>query len=165
MQPSRHAPSAHRFDFTITLCVIGILATLLLHYLNKAQNDIENVILETEVNNLRLGLAEAWVHKSVTNQPISIDALENSNPMLLIAEKPENYIGERSNAPKTDKAVWYFDTQKKQLVYVFNDGHQARYRLVSTAGRPSASLIATGGIDLVSDNIKKDYAVKSVTQK
>ncbi len=155
MQPSRHAPSAHRFNFAITLCVIAILATLLLYYLNKAQNDIENVILETEVNNLRLGLAEAWVHKSVTNQPISIDALENSNPMLLIAEKPENYIGERLDAPKTDKAVWYFDTRKKQLVYVFNDGHQARYRLVSTSGQANASLLAIGGLGLVKDVIEQ----------
>jgi hypothetical protein len=148
-QLSRHAPSSHRFDFTVMLCIIGVLATLLLHYLNEAQADIEKVILKTELNNLRLGLAEAWIHKSVTYQPIDIEALKDSNPMLLIATRPENYIGESSLAPKASKAIWYFDTRKKQLIYVFNDGQQAAYKLVGTTEKTSASLVSVGGIDLV----------------
>jgi len=152
VRQSRHAPSAHRFDFTVTLCVIGVLATLLLHYLNEAQADIEKVILKTELDNLRLGLAEVWIHKSVTNQLIDIEALKSSNPILLIATRPENYIGESVQMPKGSKSIWYFDTQKKQLVYVFNDGQQAAYKLVGTTGRTSASLLSVGGLDLVLDD-------------
>jgi hypothetical protein len=131
--------------------VIGILATWLLHSLNKAQHDIEKVILETELTNLRLGMAETWVHKNLTNQSVNIEALKDSNPMLLIMEKPENYIGELTEEPRSRKAIWYFDTQKKLLIYVFSDGHQARYRLVGTAGQSNASLLAIGGLDLVKD--------------
>ncbi len=149
---TRHAPSAHRFDFTVTLTVIAILATLLLGYLNKAQNEIEKVIVETELNNLRLSLAEHWVDKNLKNQSIDSEALKNSNPMLLIAEKPENYIGEFSEAPSNRKEVWYFDTKKKQLIYVLNDGHQARYRLSSVVGQAKASLLSMGGLDLVKDD-------------
>ena len=87
---SRHAPSARRFDFAVTLTVIGILASLLLGYLNKAQHEIERLIVETELNSFRLSLAEAWVHKIVSNQSIDCTALQNSNPMLLLDEKPEN---------------------------------------------------------------------------
>jgi len=150
-QLPRHAPSTHRFDFAVTLTVIAILATLLLGYLNKAQNDIEKVIVETELNSLRLSLAEYWVDKSLKNQSIDSEALKNSNPMLLIAERPENYIGEFSEAPSDGKEVWYFDTKKKQLIYVFNDGYQARYRLSSTARQAKASLLTVGGLDLVKD--------------
>jgi len=150
-QLPRHAPSAHRFDFAVTLTVIGILATLLLGYLNTAQNDIQKVIVETELNSLRLGLAEHWVDKSLKNQSIDSKTLINSNPMLLIAESPENYIGELSEAPRDSKEVWYFDTTKKQLIYVFNDGKQARYRLSSTVGQSKASLLSVGGLDLVKD--------------
>ena len=148
---ARHAPSAHRFDFAVTLIVIGILATLLLGYLNKAQQDIERIIVETELNSLRLGLAEDWVHKGVNHQSINSAALQNSNPMLLIAEKPENYIGELSEAPSNKIEIWYFDTTKKQLIYVFNDGSQARYRFIKTAEQAKASLLAVGGLDLVKD--------------
>lgn len=150
-QLPRHAPSAHRFDFAVTLTVIGILATLLLGYLNKAQNDIEKVIVETELNSLRLSLTEYWVDKSLKNQSIDSKTLINSNPMLLIAERPENYIGEFSEAPRDSREVWYFDTTKKQLIYVFKDGKQARCRLSSTVGQSKASLLSVGGLDLVKD--------------
>jgi hypothetical protein len=69
--------------------------------------------------------------------------------MLLITEKPSNYIGERDLAPKENKAVWYFDTQKKCLIYVFNDGQQAAYQLVGTAGLRSAPALSMGGLGLV----------------
>jgi hypothetical protein len=147
----RHVPSMHRFDFAVTLTVIGILATLLLGYLNKVQNDIEKVIVETELNNLRLSLAESWVHKSVKNQLIDNKVLKDSNPMLLVNEKPENYIGEFSEAPSNKKEIWYFDTTKKQLIYIFNDGQKARYRLSISAGQTKASLLTAGGLDLVKD--------------
>lgn len=150
-QLPRHAPSTHRFDFAVTLTIIGILATLLLGYLNKAQKDIEKVIVDTELNSLRLSLAEHWVDKSLKNQSIDSEALKDSNPMLLIAERPENYIGEFSETPSDGKEVWYFNTKKKQLIYVFNDGRQARYRLSSTTGQAKASLLTVGGLDLVED--------------
>jgi hypothetical protein len=153
-QLSRHTPSAHRFDFAVTLCIIGVLATLLLHYLNEVQADIEKVTLKTELNNLQLSLAEAWIHKSVTHQLIDIEALKDSNPMLLIATKPGNYIGESPQTPKASKAIWYFDTRKKQLIYVFNDGQQASYKLVGTTGQTSTSLVSAGGLDLAPD-VKK----------
>ncbi len=148
---SKYAPNVRRFDFAVTLCVIGVLATCLLHYLNEAQGAIEKVILETELNNLRLGLAETWVHKNVTNQSINIEALKGSNPMLLIAAKPANYVGEHAQAPSNSKAIWYFDTQKKQLIYIDRNGLEAAYILICTAGRTKASLLSIGGLDLVRD--------------
>ena len=71
--------------------------------------------------------------------------------MLLMAEKPKNYIGELSKAPSNNKEIWYFDTTKKQLVYVFNDGNLARYSFSKTAGQTKASLLTMGGLDLVKD--------------
>jgi len=148
-QLTRHAPTARRFDFAVTLCVIGILATWLLHYLNAAQAEVEKVILNSELNSLRLGLAETWVHKSVSNEANNFEALKGSNPMRLIAERPSNYLGEFAQAPKASTAIWYFDTQKQQLIYVFNDGLEASYILADRAGKNSASLVSVGGLDLV----------------
>jgi hypothetical protein len=155
---SKYAPNVRRFDFAITLWVIGALATCLLHYLNTAQSEIEKVILETELNNLRLGLAETWVHKSIANESINIEALKGSNPMLLIAAKPANYVGEHTQAPSNSKAIWYFDTQKRQLIYINKDSLEAAYILVCTAGQTSASLVSIGGLDLVR-NAPKSGAV------
>lgn len=137
---SRYAPSAHRFDFLVTLSVIGILATWLLHSLHDAQKEIEKIVLETELSHLQLGIAEVLVQKSIANQPFNLAALKGSNPMLLIAEKPNNYIGELEQAPISDKAIWYFDTKKKCLIYVFKDGQQAAYQLAGMAGLTLVSM-------------------------
>ncbi len=131
--------------------MIAILVSLLLGYLNKTQQDIKRQIVETELNGFRLSLAEALVHKSINNQSIDSAVLQNSNPMLIIAEHPENYIGELSEAPSNKNEIWYFDTTKKQLTYVFNDSSQARYRLSKTAGQTKASLLTLSGLDLVKD--------------
>jgi len=148
---SKYAPNVRRFDFMVTLCVIGVLATCLLHYLNEAQREIEKVIVETELNNFRLGLAETWVHKNVMNESINIDALKGSNPMQLIADKPANYVGEHAQAPSNSNAIWYFDTQKKQLIYINKDGLEAAYILVCRADQTSASLVSIDSLDLVQD--------------
>lgn len=137
---SRYAPTAHRFDFLVTLSVIGILATWLLHSLHDAQKEIEKIVLENELSHLQLGIAEVLVQKSIANQPFNLVALKGSNPMLLIAEKPRNYIGERTQAPTNEKEIWYFDTQKKCLIYVFKDGQQAAYKLAGLAGLTLVSM-------------------------
>jgi hypothetical protein len=157
---SKYAPNVRRFDFMVTLCVIGVLATCLLHYLNEAQREIEKVIVETELNNFRLGLAETWVHKNVMNESINIDTLKGSNPMQLIADKPANYVGEHVQAPSNGKAIWYFDTRKKQLIYINRDGLEAAYILAFRAGKTGTSLVSMSGLDLVRDVPKN----KVVTQ-
>jgi general secretion pathway protein G len=142
---SKYAPSTHRLDFAITLCVIGLLAACLLHYLNAAQYEFEKAIQKSELNNLQLGITETWVHNNVSNKQINMEALKNSNPMLLIAAKPNNYIGEYAQAPRDSRAIWYFNTQKKQLIYVFSNGLEAAYVLVCRAGQTNASLVSIGG--------------------
>jgi hypothetical protein len=142
---SKYAPSTHRFDFAITLCVIGLLTACLLHYLNVAQYEFEKAIQKSELNNLQLGITEMWVHNSMSNKPMNMEALKNSNPMLLIAEKPNNYIGEHAQAPRHNRAIWYFNTHKKQLIYVFSNGLEAAYILVCRAGQINASLVSVDG--------------------
>jgi hypothetical protein len=142
---SKYAPSTHRFDFAITLCVIGIIAACLLHYLNDAQYEFEKAIQKSELSNLQLGITETWVHNNVSNKPINMEALKNSNPMLLIAAKPNNYIGEHAQAPRDSRAIWYFNTHRKQLTYVFSNGLEASYILVCRAGQANAFLVSAGG--------------------
>jgi hypothetical protein len=144
----------------VTVCIIGILATWLLHYLDEKKVEIEKIVLKTELNYLRLGLAETWVHKNVMNESINIDALKGSNPMQLIADKPANYVGEHAQAPSNGKAIWYFDTRKKQLIYINRDGLEAAYILACRAGKTGTSLVGIGDLDLVRDVPKN----KVVTQ-
>ncbi len=139
----------HRFDFAITVIVISIMATLMLNSLEKLEKSAEKVTHDSELNNLRLGLAENWVHMSVSHQTLDVNSIISQNPMLFIKEVPNNYIGELSTAPVDQSRIWYFDTHSKQLVYMYNDGTTIGYRLVSTLNRDRASLLSMNNLDLV----------------
>ncbi|MDO9048567.1 MAG: hypothetical protein Q7U66_12640 [Methylobacter sp.] len=140
---------ASRFDFAISVSVIAILASILLFSLNRAQSQVEMVTMETDLTNMRWGLRELWSHRNATGQALASSEIENANPLRLLSDQPKNYSGEYAETPSDAQAAWYFDTKAKRLVYIFSDGHQARYRLTGTAKLNRASLGAMGGMDLV----------------
>lgn len=142
---------ASRFDFAVSISIFAILVSILLLNLNRAQRQVEQVTMESDVANLRWGLRELWAHRNATGQTLVASEIDNANPLRLLNEHPKNYSGEYAETPPEVQAAWYFDTKAKRLVYVFSDGHQVRYRLTGTAKLNRASLGAMGGIDLVLD--------------
>ncbi|WP_036303077.1 hypothetical protein [Methylotenera sp. L2L1] len=145
----KHNIGLHRFDFAITLIIISILVTVLLYSVNRIQTNIQKLTHEAELNNIRLAIAESWVHKHAIHESVNVQDLVNTNPMRFINERPSNYIGEKSVKPSGLYSIWYFDTLKKQLVYVYSNHAEARYILTNTASKTRASLLSTGGLDLV----------------
>lgn len=144
-----HFTAASLFNFAITNSIFAILIFTVLLSINRAQNQVELSMMETDVANIRWGLRELWAHRTATGQSIAANEIDDANPLRLVNEPPKNYSGEYSETPRGAESVWYFDTTAKRLVYVFSDGRQVRYRLTGTAKRNRASLGAIGGIDLV----------------
>lgn len=146
-----HFAVSSLFNFAITNGIIAILIFAVLANINRAQSQVEQSMMETDVANIRWQLRELWAHRSATGQSISGSEIEDANPLRLLSEPPKNYSGEYAEAPSGAESVWYFDTQARRLVYVFSDGHQVRYRLTGTAKHNRASLGAVGGMDLMLD--------------
>ncbi len=144
-----HFAVARLFNFAISNSIIAILVFIVLSNINRAQSQVEESMMETDVANIRWELRELWAHRNATGQSIVSSEIENANPLRLVNERPKNYSGEYAETPPGAESVWYFDTKAKCLVYVFSDGHQVRYRLASTAKLNRASLGAMGGIDLI----------------
>lgn len=144
----RYNAGLHRFDFAVTFIIIGILLTILLYSLNRIQSNIEKFTQEAQLNNIRLAIAESWVHKHAIHESVNVKNLVDTNPMRFISEIPTNYIGEKSVKPTDLYGVWYFDTVRKQLVYVYSNNVEARYTLTNSAVRKSTSLLSAGGLDL-----------------
>lgn len=145
----KSAQGLYQFDFAVTVIIISILAVMVLKSLDKLEHHIEEVIQETVLNHIRLGLTEYWLHQNVTHQTIDMKTLLNSNPMHYVAEKPENYVGEMPSRPGNSKEIWYFDTGKKELIYVYNDGRQAHYRLESLQAGGTSALLSAGSLAIV----------------
>ena len=144
-------PDANRFNFAISIAVIAILASILLFSLNRAQSQVEVVMMEADLSNMRWGLRELWAHRNAIGQALADSEIDNANPLRLLGDHPNNYSGEYAETPSDAQSIWYFDTKAQRLVYVFSDGRQLRYRLTHTTKLNRASLGAVGGIDLVPD--------------
>jgi hypothetical protein len=144
-----HFAAASLFNFAITNGIIAVMVFAVLSNIDRAHRQVEESMMETDVANIRWGLRELWAHRNATGQSISSSEIDDANPLRLVSERPKSYSGEYAETPPWAESVWYFDTNVKRLVYVFSDGHQARYRLTGSAKLNRASLGAIGGIDLV----------------
>jgi hypothetical protein len=144
-----HFAVSNLFKFAISNGIIAVLAFAVLSNIDRAQRQVEESMMETDVANIRWELRELWAHRTATGQSIAASEIDDANPLRLVSEKPKNYSGEYAETPPGAESVWYFDTNAKRLIYVFSDGHQVRYRLTGTAKLNRASLGAMGGIDLV----------------
>ncbi len=140
---------ASRFDFSISICIIGILAAVLLISLDRAQRRVEEITMEADLTFMRWELRELWAHYNASGKPLTGNDIENANPVRLLNDPLKNYLGEFPETPPDAKSTWFFDSKTKRLVYIFNDGRQNRYRLARTNQLDRASLGAIGGIDIV----------------
>jgi len=146
---SRYVFGNGKLNFTVSIILISFLIIFLLNKLTEIRDSVEVQNVETEVKYLRLGLAEMWLTRNIAHKNTNISAFENTNPMLLIAERPEKYIGELAHTPQDKKSVWFYDTHSNQLVYVFNNGKKQYYRLVKSQPGSKINRMPTGGLDLV----------------
>ena len=107
-------------ELVIVIVIISLLMVLAMSRLLAVMVDAEKVTMETVVGTLRsaigMKVAEAIVKSKVKELP----AFEGSNPMLLLAETPRNYLGELdgTNPAKLEDGNWYFDKRDKALVYL-----------------------------------------------
>jgi general secretion pathway protein G len=107
-------------ELVIVVVIISLLMVLALSRLLAVMVDAERVTMETMAGTLRsaigMKVAEAIVKSKVKELP----AFEGSNPMLLLAETPRNYLGELdgTDPAKLEDGNWYFDKRDKALVYL-----------------------------------------------
>lgn len=146
---SRHVASKWRLDVTITVIVIALLMGIVLDQFSNLQLGLEKEKVHTQVQYFRIGLTEAWLSRNIEHKSTNISAFENTNPMLLIAEIPDNYIGEFAQTPQNSHAVWFYNTQLKQFIYILNNGELLLYKLAKSEHNTKNVTLPNGGLDLI----------------
>lgn len=141
--------NAWRFKFAISSILIAFLLGVTLRKLTDFGTTIEKQNVKSQVDNFKLGLTEAWINRNINHKNTNISVFENTNPMLLISDVPKNYIGERKNNPTQEKAVWFYNTQSKRLIYILNNGELLQYRLIKKSPNTNKVGVPNGGLDLV----------------
>lgn len=128
-------------ELVVVIIIISILMVLAIQRLLSLQVDAERVVMESVVGALRSAIGIKVAEKIVRQNPGDLATLESSNPMNLLAETPNNYIGELTGVdPGTlTPGSWYFDVDGRALIYIvdnsgyfsggLSDPPRARFRI------------------------------------
>lgn len=120
----RHAGRRHDgfslLELVIVIVIISVLMVLAISRLLALVVDAERVTMESVAGVLRSAIGMKVAESIVKSKVSDLAALEGSNPMALLAETPQNYLGELDgpDLTKLEDGIWYYDKRDKALVYV-----------------------------------------------
>lgn len=132
-----------QFEFAVVVIVIAVLAILAMQALQRARDEVEEAGVQAEAASMRAQLMERLAHHATFGGPLPA----SDNPVDWIRMAPNNYRGAHDRAP-AERRIWYYNKAARELIYVFDDGHLARFRLSRTAGSSGVRGVM-GGVGLL----------------
>jgi hypothetical protein len=148
MQANNAQQGIVRFNFAVSVIVIGILIIYLLGRLDAIHAQIEDDKVAAEVQTFRLQLAENWISNNIRQKNTDNQTIAHGNPMLLISDVPKHYIGEYEKTPKGVNSVWFYNTTLKHLVFITKNYSSKHFLLKKLNYRSLSSTYPSGGLDL-----------------
>ena len=113
------------FELVVVICIIGVLGFVVLDRMRFYQEAAEKAAMEQMVSTLRGALHLQTADRLLRGGAKEVATLAQVNPMELLAQQPQNYVGVRF-APRVGEIAggnWYFDLKDRQLVYVVGLGN------------------------------------------
>lgn len=107
-------------ELVIVIVIISVLLVVAISRLLAVLVDAERVTMETVAGTLRSAIGMKVAEAIVKSRVLELPALEGSNPMALLAETPQNYLGELDGADPAalEDGNWYYDRRDRVLVYL-----------------------------------------------
>ena len=124
----------HGFTFlemTLVVIFVMVLYVVAMDRLMPLRGDAEAAAAATIVGASRSALGLEVAARILDAGPDSVVALEGTNPMRLLTEVPDNYLGEVSGVDPANlpDGHWYFDLGSRELVYLVRFGQYFRTEL------------------------------------
>jgi hypothetical protein len=128
----------------IMMALAAITLSVAMHEVQDLKQQIRQANYSAVVSNLRAALIERWVETQVLPRHGGTGDLSGLNPMRLLKQLPENYLGELNETPSDAEDIWLFNTKQNCLVYVDISGKQILHPLV----KGSVTIGMLGGGDI-----------------
>ena len=108
------------FELVVVVTIISILAVVALNYYYKLMVDVERTSMEHDLGVMRSAISMQVAGHFAAGNMSDLIKLVDSNPMDLLAEKPNNYLGVISHYKLEDieKGSWFYDGQSQLLIYL-----------------------------------------------
>lgn len=108
-------------EMVIVIVLIGFLGLIVIDRVWKYRVYAEDAAVTAIIGNLRSALGLEVAHLVVRGQSRNIALLKNTNPMKLLAQTPNNYLGKvKDISTIKESGVWYFNENDHTLNYIVN---------------------------------------------
>jgi hypothetical protein len=145
----KHQRGASKFEFAVTVAILGILASVLLVRLSALEAEAERVEVNLTVRNIRVGIQLAIGERIMRGEEGRIIEVVRASPIDFLGELPRGFS--RGRTAETS-GQWAYDPVDRELSYIprspqaFAEATVLRWRYVArtdASGRTvGASLIA-----------------------
>lgn len=107
-------------ELIVVIVLISVLLTLGIERLLVMKAQAERIAMEQVLSSVRSGLTIRLAELAVRSRLPQAAALAGKNPLNVLSEKPQNYLGELFGPdPWTlPRGNWYFDLQEGALCYI-----------------------------------------------
>lgn len=148
-------------EVVIVIILISILYVVGIDKFLEMRVDAERVALENAVGTLRSALSIEVAAHIARDDIQGLYALEGSNPMRRLSEKPKNYLGELAGPDPAaiEGGKWYFDTRDATLVYRVKYGDHFKTALL---GPPRARFAVRLDYDDINGNRVFDKGTEQI---
>ena len=108
------------FELVVVVSVISILGVVALNVYYKLLVDVERTSMEHDLGVMRSSIGMQVASYFVAGNMDGLKKLVDSNPMDLLAEKPNNYLGVISHyqLERIEKRSWFYDSESQILIYM-----------------------------------------------
>jgi prepilin-type N-terminal cleavage/methylation domain-containing protein len=116
---SHHQRGLTLLELAVVILVISIVGLVALHYYLKLLVDIERTSMERDVSAMRSAIGLQIAAHYAGGRMAELEGWTGGNPMALLVEPPENYLGviEQVNL-ELKNGSWYFDKSRGVLIYL-----------------------------------------------
>ena len=105
-------------ELVVVIIIISILGLFAIDRVFALRIAAEQAAVKQLVGTLKSALGLEVARLALSGNMAGVAKLDKSNPMHLLSQAPNNYLGENDSSDLINNTgVWYFDEKQKALVY------------------------------------------------
>jgi len=111
-------------ELVIVIIVISILGLFAIERIFALRIAAEQAAVKQVVGTIKSALGLEVARLALEGNLSSVAKLDKTNPMTLLSQVPNNYLGEKKNSENIiEPGIWFYDLKEKALVYnvIYNE--------------------------------------------
>jgi len=111
-------------ELVVVIIVISILGLFAIERIFAIRIAAEQAAVKQVVGTIKSALGLEVARLALEGNLSSVAKLDKTNPMTLLSQAPNNYLGEKESSENIiEPGIWFFDLKEKALVYnvIYNE--------------------------------------------